>query len=224
MFFFPKIVCDPRLPNSYALALLAPRGGSAAHPAMPFIEDDLLWCPDNDGRMVDLNLGVPGTEELTNVDNVGANGDGQQPANSTAPDLPGPSVELNAIDPSLCNDLDLDFDNLLDFPVNINEIKEENNNDLGVENEGQEYLNELPSSSNSLSLNTIQAQQHLLGVLLQQQQQQQSQTSSSHRYSIAANPLLAEKLLSPNITNLDSIVTSTRGRPPDIKGNCFSFI
>lgn len=22
---------------------------------MPFIDDDLLWCPDNDGKMVDLN-------------------------------------------------------------------------------------------------------------------------------------------------------------------------
>ena len=22
---------------------------------MPFIDDDLLWCPDNDGRMVDLS-------------------------------------------------------------------------------------------------------------------------------------------------------------------------
>lgn len=22
---------------------------------MPFIDDDLLWCPDNDGKMVDLS-------------------------------------------------------------------------------------------------------------------------------------------------------------------------
>ncbi|KAH8025686.1 hypothetical protein HPB51_010770 [Rhipicephalus microplus] len=24
-------------------------------PAMPFIEDDLLWCPNTDGKMVDLS-------------------------------------------------------------------------------------------------------------------------------------------------------------------------
>lgn len=30
------------------------REGSAAV-AMPFIEDELLWCPDNDGRMVDIS-------------------------------------------------------------------------------------------------------------------------------------------------------------------------
>lgn len=198
---------------------------------MPFIDDDLLWCPDNDGRMVDMSLGVitNGNEEIpdvasSSIDQNTGNGDivvgiCPQPNNQNAVSDPGP-VELNAIDPSLCNDLGLDFDNLLDFPVNINEIKEENNNDLSVENDGQEYLNELPSSSNSISLNSIQVQQHVLGVLLQQQQQQQqqSQTATNHRYSIAANPLLAEKLLSPNITNLDSIVTSSRGRPPDIKG------
>ena len=23
--------------------------------SMPFIDDDLLWCPDNDGKMVDLS-------------------------------------------------------------------------------------------------------------------------------------------------------------------------
>ncbi|RXG73917.1 hypothetical protein Avbf_03463, partial [Armadillidium vulgare] len=27
---------------------------------MPFIDDDLLWCPDNDGSMVDLNCMDPG--------------------------------------------------------------------------------------------------------------------------------------------------------------------
>jgi hypothetical protein len=27
----------------------------AAISIMPFIDDDLLWCPDNDGKMVDLS-------------------------------------------------------------------------------------------------------------------------------------------------------------------------
>lgn len=26
-----------------------------AEASMPFIDDDLLWCPDNDGKMVDLS-------------------------------------------------------------------------------------------------------------------------------------------------------------------------
>lgn len=36
--------------------------------SMPFIDDDLLWCPDNDGKMVDL------TQCLASVSNpqVGA--------------------------------------------------------------------------------------------------------------------------------------------------------
>lgn len=32
------------------MALTTVRGNAVA--AMPFIEDDLLWCPTNDGRMV----------------------------------------------------------------------------------------------------------------------------------------------------------------------------
>lgn len=32
------------------MALTTVRGTAVA--AMPFIEDDLLWCPTNDGRMV----------------------------------------------------------------------------------------------------------------------------------------------------------------------------
>ncbi|CAG2065049.1 unnamed protein product, partial [Timema podura] len=37
-----------------------PRGPTLADPGqtpvvMPFIDDDLLWCPDNDGKMVDLS-------------------------------------------------------------------------------------------------------------------------------------------------------------------------
>lgn len=29
--------------------------GPAGALAMPFLDDDLLWCPDSDGRMVDLS-------------------------------------------------------------------------------------------------------------------------------------------------------------------------
>lgn len=38
----------------YTLAVSLTRGGVASG-AMPFIDDTLLWCPDNDGRMVDIS-------------------------------------------------------------------------------------------------------------------------------------------------------------------------
>lgn len=42
------------------LALRALRGGAAiGGGAMPFIDDALLWCPDNDGRMVDISACLP---------------------------------------------------------------------------------------------------------------------------------------------------------------------
>lgn len=36
---------------------------------MPFIDDDLLWCPDNDGKMVDLSCLVR-KFEFSNVTGV----------------------------------------------------------------------------------------------------------------------------------------------------------
>ncbi|RZF39952.1 hypothetical protein LSTR_LSTR002355, partial [Laodelphax striatellus] len=49
-----------------------PMGGAGPPPAvMQFIDDDLLWCPDNDGKMVDLsNCLESGTDlgELSNSD------------------------------------------------------------------------------------------------------------------------------------------------------------
>ena len=42
--------------KSLKLALTASLRGQASvpgMPGMPFMEDDLLWCPDNDGRMVE---------------------------------------------------------------------------------------------------------------------------------------------------------------------------
>nr|CAD7416653.1 unnamed protein product [Timema poppensis] len=67
-----------------------PRGPTLADPGqtpvvMPFIDDDLLWCPDNDGKMVDLSQclesaggrqqdpggGSPGLGELSQSDLTG---------------------------------------------------------------------------------------------------------------------------------------------------------
>jgi hypothetical protein len=62
----------------------------------------------------------------------------------------------------------------------------------------------LTNNSQNIDRNLQLQQQH---QLLQQHQLQQQQS----RFSIAANPLLAEKLLQSSLTNLN-------GRPPDIKG------
>lgn len=34
---------------------------------MPFIDDELLWCPDNDGRMVDISIPGQGPEITSNT-------------------------------------------------------------------------------------------------------------------------------------------------------------
>ncbi|XP_055528905.1 ecdysone-induced protein 74EF-like [Wyeomyia smithii] len=102
---------------------------------MPFIDDDLLWCPENDGRMVDLQscLQEP-------------NGSNQQS------DTGGNGCDLNNLEETLCNDSDELLRQLTentfeleqffqDFPVT--EIKvEENNNDLNLDEEtsGQLFL------------------------------------------------------------------------------------
>jgi hypothetical protein len=67
-------------------------GGSAIMAAMPFIDDDLLWCPDNDGRMVDLSTCLQ--DAVANANAMNPNGE-----------MPGGSCDLSALDP-LSNDSD----------------------------------------------------------------------------------------------------------------------
>lgn len=237
--------------NGFTLALTASHRGAAALAAMPFIDDDLLWCPDNDGRMVDMSqvcLGEDGTgnqlpamaalqqqvhqqqqllqaqqqhhQQLLQLQQ-------QQQQEDDDGESPSTSTDLNSINPTIEPDDylgQLELENLFqDFPVSIADIKEENNNDLSGADDGSEYVSiESPSSSSAAAAAMLQTQQQILGlqVLLQQQHNQQQQ--NNHRFSIAANPLLAEKLMSPNLaanlTNLDSLVNGARGRPPDIKG------
>uniref|UniRef100_A0A336KV69 CSON000199 protein n=1 Tax=Culicoides sonorensis TaxID=179676 RepID=A0A336KV69_CULSO len=219
---------------------------------MPTLDDELLWCPDNDGHIVDsLALGQGAGCMVATADDGNAaamlemqqqqmnNGNGSMPQMLQIADLPSTSAcdQLNNIaqlpdDPEFLGQLteleSLFGENL--FPVSIADIKEENNNDLSLDDE-QDYLTcELPSSSsnNNNNTNINITQQQLLGlqVLIQQQQQQQQQQQNlnNNRYSIAANPLLAEKLSAPTLTNLDSLANVNRGRPPDIKGkSTFNF-
>lgn len=237
------------LANSLTLALTASLRGSAALAAMPFIDDDLLWCPDNDGRMVDMSqvclddgMGnqLPAMaalqQQVQQQQLLHAQQLHQLQMHQHQTELPNSSTDLNSINPTIePDDLlgQLELENLFqDFPVSIADIKEENNNDMSGVDEGPEYISiESPSSSDAAAV-MLQTQHQLLGlqVLLQQQQQQQQHNhqhqNNHHRFSIAANPLLAEKLMSPNLaanlTNLDSLVNGSRGRPPDNKGKCAS--
>ncbi|XP_055631921.1 ecdysone-induced protein 74EF-like [Toxorhynchites rutilus septentrionalis] len=103
---------------------------------MPFIDDELLWSPDNDGRMVDLQACLQDHN----------NGVNQQS------DIGGNGCDLNNLEETLCNDSDELLRQLTentfeleqffqDFPAT--EIKvEENNNDLHLDEEtsGQIFL------------------------------------------------------------------------------------
>ncbi|XP_061399618.1 ecdysone-induced protein 74EF-like [Musca vetustissima] len=105
---------------------------------MPFIDDALLWCPDNDGRIVgglDISAcmqdGVPQSNE-----NVSEN---TQLAEST--------TDINALEPSLCNndssdelfrqlsESNFEIESLLSDLATV-EVKEENNNISDVTSEG----------------------------------------------------------------------------------------
>ncbi|XP_059620323.1 ecdysone-induced protein 74EF-like [Phlebotomus argentipes] len=220
--------------------------GSAAV-AMPFIEDELLWCPDNDGRMVDISACLQ--------DAVTANTTNQNQ------EVAGGSCDLSSLDP-LCNDSDEILRQLAENPFELDsffsdfsavEVKqEENNNDLSVDpNDSPTYLTNCQSASapTSLPLQAVSTSQSSTCAVSQAdssqshaQQQHQSilalanaisaSSFGSHqaqngrngapinRYSIAANPLLAEKLMAPNLNDLDSslAISNRAGRPPDVKG------
>ncbi|XP_055704108.1 ecdysone-induced protein 74EF isoform X1 [Phlebotomus papatasi] len=219
--------------------------GSAAV-AMPFIEDELLWCPDNDGRMVDISACLQ--------DAVTANTTNQNQ------EIAGGSCDLSSLDP-LCNDSDEILRQLAENPFELDsffsdfsavEVKqEENNNDLPVDpNDSPTYLTNCQSASAPTTL-PLQTQTNASENVVSQadssqshaQQQHQSilalasaisassfgshqtqngrNSASINRYSIAANPLLAEKLMAPNLNDIDSslAIGNRAGRPPDVKVN-----
>ncbi|XP_038120159.1 ecdysone-induced protein 74EF isoform X1 [Culex quinquefasciatus] len=103
---------------------------------MPFIDEDLLWCPDSDGqRLVDLQACLQETNVINHQTDATGNG-----------------CDLNNLEESLCNDSDellrqlsentFELEQFFqDFPAT--EIKvEENNNDLQLDEEtsGQIFL------------------------------------------------------------------------------------
>lgn len=236
------------------------QGNAHCGAAMPFIDDDLLWCPDNDGRMIDYSACLDAVQTGNQINDgsggmnmggananiIGANGviNHQSQQLNAIPSLP---CDLNGIDP-MCNDSDellrqladntFELDFLTDFTNTV--IKEENNNDV-------DQSSDLDSSMNA-SLNSYQNQIDNINLSLislsnllpngtscstlssspSSTSSSSSSSSSTHsrilnRFTIASNPLLAEKLLTPNLTDMENLgLGSTRiGRPPDIKGKRF---
>ncbi|KAL5291812.1 hypothetical protein ACFFRR_010911 [Megaselia abdita] len=235
---------------------------------MPFIDDALLWCPDNDGRMVGGLVDITTCLQDTTTNNVA-------PQNQSADVNSSNNCELNSLDnlgdssEELFRQLEGSFEIESLLSDLTTEVKQEdNNNNLsGLQEHHHHHLHHQLLSQQGFNDNNNQQQSQynqtetaLLALAAsvtaansnQQQQQQQQQISSLHRnyvtsttgdntnsvnngnssssnsngsrYSIAANPLLAEKLLSPNSTaslnDLDnlSIGGVRSGRPPDLKG------
>ncbi|KAM7357212.1 ecdysone-induced protein E74 isoform 2-T2 [Cochliomyia hominivorax] len=98
---------------------------------MPFIDDALLWCPDNDGRIVGgLDIATCMQDEV-NESNENVSESTQLAESTTA--------ELNALEPSLCNndssddlfrqlsESNFEIESLLSDLATV-EVKEENNN------------------------------------------------------------------------------------------------
>ncbi|XP_063242793.1 ecdysone-induced protein 74EF-like isoform X2 [Bacillus rossius redtenbacheri] len=145
---------------------------------MPFIDDDLLWCPDNDGKMVDLSQCLQ----------EGASGQQQDPGGG-----PQGLGELSQSDlTGLVSSLDEEEDDLLfkqlddssfeldNFFTDLEEKEENNNNVVQGGGRGAASAGDLVSSSTPSPSKASEAR-----------------AASRKLNIVAANPLLAEKLAAP---------------------------
>lgn len=85
-------------------------------------------------------------------------------------------------------------------------------NSLGVQNDANDSLLALAVALRSAAnVSPVQQQNHL-----------RQHISLNRNFTTVTNPLLAEKLLSPNLSDLDNLTISNRPhRPPDLKGKFF---
>ncbi|XP_044728683.1 ecdysone-induced protein 74EF isoform X1 [Chrysoperla carnea] len=157
--------------------------------AMPFIDDDLLWCPDNDGKMVDLSSclqdSVAVGQQTVAMANLGE---------LTQSDLTSLSTGLSEENEQI-NDTEDIFKQLNDtnFEFIFNDLTNGNHSN-GVEIKQEENNNNLPNQQydqNVPTLNNIS--DNTKSLLLEMR-------TVSKKFTIAAaNPLLAEKLASPSV-------------------------
>ncbi|XP_037943328.1 ecdysone-induced protein 74EF isoform X3 [Teleopsis dalmanni] len=223
---------------------------------MPFIDDALLWCPDNDGSMVvGLDIATCMQDETP-----GKN----ENVIETNP-LSVETTELNSLEP-LCNvsseelfrqlsESNFEIESLLSDLATVEVKEENNNNELIVNEQNENYVpggsttslddevlslenatlnaagNIGSTESTSLALSSLPLCENLTNKpnhLQQQQQQCNLNTAvnyinneinphvSSTRYLIAANPLLAEKLMSKSSINIDRIDKQTNFKDTEI--------
>lgn len=148
---------------------------------MPFIDNDLLWCPDNDGKMVDITSclqdadGVPIGHPSSATGTLGELS--QSDLTSLVPSLQEEPEQMGDEDLfKQLNDPSFEIENLLN-EFNSTEIKQEENNNI-------------PNSNDLTSTNGLSQKNAHLTVEMR---------STAIKFTIAAaNPILAEKLSMPS--------------------------
>lgn len=103
-------------------------------------------------------------------------------------------------------------------------LQEENNNDVANHSNAQQNYIDSETSIIQQSINSNRTAESSHNDLLSLSSNQHNIRNES-RFS-AANPLLAEKLLSPSLNDLDNLTISNGrlGRPRDIKGKLLEML
>ncbi|XP_018913898.2 uncharacterized protein Eip74EF isoform X2 [Bemisia tabaci] len=169
---------------------------------MPFaIEDDLLWCADNDEKMVDLSVC------LENGGNLGE---------LSSTDLSGlvPELEEDPVEEDIFKQLELD--NFFDFS---NDVKEENNNSVvssNNKNQVSAYLQELQRNSVSSRKFNIAAANPLLAEKLSSPPTVGSSSSSSSNNNESSTFPVPNRAIKtePGLRSVDTSVPLVPRSPP----------
>ncbi|RZC35911.1 hypothetical protein BDFB_002549, partial [Asbolus verrucosus] len=166
--------------------------------AMPFIDNDLLWSSDHDGKMVDISSCLQDASVAVGQQATTGMGLGelsQSDLSSLVPPLPEANIADNDdIFKHLSDTTSIEIDTLLnEFNNSTPFIKEENNNVPNCVDE---------STSNSGT------QQKSAQVMLEMR---------SLKFTIAAaNPILAEKLATPSEQNVQQNSSSSSSSRPQL--------
>ncbi|XP_063909171.1 ecdysone-induced protein 74EF isoform X1 [Zophobas morio] len=164
--------------------------------AMPFIDNDLLWSSDHDGKMVDISsclqdASVPGAQQ--NTTGMGLGELSQSDLSSLVPPLPEANIADNEdIFKHLSDTTSIEIDTLLNEFNSTPFIKQEENNNI-------------PNCAADEASGNSATHQKSAQVMLEMR---------SLKYTIAAaNPILAEKLATPSEQNIQP---SNNGSRPQL--------
>ncbi|CAH1110313.1 unnamed protein product [Psylliodes chrysocephalus] len=163
--------------------------------AMPFIDNDLLWSSDHDGKMVDLSSCLQDASVATGQQNgaTGASGSlgelSQSDLSSLVPHMQEPNMnDTDDIFRHLSDTTAIEIENILSEFSQTPYIKQEENNNA-------------PTPSNEDSVPNSPTDQKSSQALLEMR-----------KFTIAAaNPILAEKLSTPSEQNLTQLANVTNG-------------